>query len=224
MLEISETWRLIYPTASVGVLAMNGVENPELSPALEIEKEHLENDLRMSFGGLDRQAIKALPIMQCYAAYLKPYNKNYHLFFQLESVALKGKPIPRVAALVETMFIAELKTQLLTAVHDLDRMVPPVRLDIALGSENYTTLNGQDQVLKAGDMYIADRLGVISSIIYGPDSRTSITPTTTHVLFTTYAPPGILANQVADNLDCIERYVRLISPGAVTEFKQVFEA
>jgi DNA/RNA-binding domain of Phe-tRNA-synthetase-like protein len=224
MFEISDTWRNTYPAASVAVLAMGGVENPELSPALEIEKEHLENELRMTFAGQDRQALKALPIMQCYAAYLKPYSKNYHVFFQLESVALKGKPIPREAALVETMFMAELKTQLLTAVHDLDRLVPPVRLEIASGSEIYTTMNGLDQALKAGDMYIADRLGIISSIIYGPDQRTSITPQTTRVLFTTYAPPGILPSQVAGNLDCIEGFVRLISPGAITEIKQVYEA
>jgi DNA/RNA-binding domain of Phe-tRNA-synthetase-like protein len=224
MFEISEIWQKTYPTASVGVLAMHGVENPELSPALEIEKEHLEIELRTTFAGRDRQALKSMPVMQCYAAYLKPYNKNYHVFFQLESVALKGKPIPRVAALVETMFMAELKTQLLTAVHDMDRLILPVSLEIAIGSESYLTLNGQDQVLKAGDMFIADRLGIISSIIYGPDSRTSITPATTRVLFTTYAPPGIFAAQVADNLDCIEGYVRLISPGAITELKQVFEA
>jgi DNA/RNA-binding domain of Phe-tRNA-synthetase-like protein len=222
--EISDMWSKTYPAASVAVLAMRGVENPELCPALEIEKEHLENELRTTFAGKDRLYLKALPILQCYAEYLKPYNKNYPVFLQLESVALKGKPIPRVAALVETMFMAELKTQLLTAVHDMDRLVLPLRLEISTGSESYITMNGQDQVLKTGDMYITDHLGIISSIIYGPDQRTSITPQTTHVLYTTYAPPGILLAQVQDNLEWIERYVRLISPNAITEFRQIYEA
>jgi len=224
MFEFSDTWRKTYPTASVGVLAIGSVENPEFCPPLEAEKERLEIDLRARFNGQDRKALTALPTLQCYAAYLKPFNKNYHVFFQLESVALKGKPIPRVAALVEAMFMAELKTQLLTAGHDLDRLVLPARLEVAEGSESYTLMNGQEQILKAGDMYFADRLGIISDIIYGPDQRTSITPLTTRVIFTTYAPPGIFPAQVAENLECIEGYVRLISPRAITELKQVYEA
>jgi DNA/RNA-binding domain of Phe-tRNA-synthetase-like protein len=224
MFEISDTWRKTYPTASLGVLAMGGVQNPEFCPALETEKERLESELRARFAGQDRKVLNALPTLQCYAAYLKPFNKNYHVFFQLESVALKGKPIPRVAALVEAMFMAELEGQLLTAGHDLDRLELPARLEIAAGSESYSLMNGQEQILKAGDMYIADRQGIISNIIYGPDQRTCINPQTTRVIFTTYAPPGISPAQVADHLERIQGYVLLISPKAVPELKQVYEA
>jgi len=224
MFEVSDTWRKTYPAASVGVLALRGVQNPEFCPALEIEKERLESELRGRFAGQDRNALNALPTLQCYAAYLKPFNKNYHVFFQLESVALKGKPIPRVAALVEAMFMAELQSQLLTAGHDLERLELPARLEIAAGGESYTLMNGQQQMLKSGDMYIADRQGIISDVIYGPEQRTCITPQTTRVIFTTYAPPGISPMQVAGHLERIEGYVLLISPKAVTELKQVYEA
>jgi len=224
MFEISDTWRITYPTASVGVLAMGGVQNLEFCPALETEKERLESELRARFTGGDRKALSALPTLQCYAAYLKPFNKNYHVLFQLESVALKGKPIPRVAALVEAMFMAELQSQLLTAGHDLDHLELPVRLEIAAGSESYSLMNGHDQILKAGDMYIADRQGIISSIIYGPDQRTCITLHSTRVIFTIYAPPGISPAQVANHLERIEGTVLLISPKAITELKQVYEA
>jgi DNA/RNA-binding domain of Phe-tRNA-synthetase-like protein len=70
-------------------------------------------------------------------------------------------------------------------------------------------------------MIIRDQQGVISSIIYGPDQRTQISDSTRGALFTVYAPPGIPAGAVAEHLDDIERYARLVSPAAVTEWKQV---
>jgi DNA/RNA-binding domain of Phe-tRNA-synthetase-like protein len=84
------------------------------------------------------------------------FQKSYHVQRQLESVALKGKPIPRIAALVEAMCLAELQNQLLTAGHDLAATDSPVRLDVASGAEMHVLsngYNGQEQVLKAGDMY-----------------------------------------------------------------------
>ena len=43
-----------------------------------------------------------------YNACYKGFKKTYHVQLQLESVALKGRSIPRVAALMEAMFMAEL--------------------------------------------------------------------------------------------------------------------
>jgi DNA/RNA-binding domain of Phe-tRNA-synthetase-like protein len=141
---------------------------------------------------------------------------------QLESVALKGKPIPRVAALVEAMFVAELKNLLLTAGHDLDVVQPPIQLDVARGSECYVRLNGQEQMLKAGDMFIADTEGILSSVIYGPDRRTQIRPDTRRALFTVYAPPGIKEQAVYRHLQDIEANARLIAPEAETELLRVY--
>lgn len=50
----------------------------------------------------------------------------------------EGQVRPSVAALVEAMFIAELKNLLLTAGHDLDAVELPLKLDIARGGERYT--------------------------------------------------------------------------------------
>lgn len=63
-------------------------------------------------------------------------------------------------------------------------------------------------------MYIRDGDGVISSIIYGPDRRTQITPDTRNVVFTVYAPPGVGAEAVQAHLRNLEANVRLIAPEA----------
>lgn len=224
MLTLTEAWKTAYPTASVGILAMRGVANPATCPALQARKAALEAELRARFAGKSRADIKALPEFQAYAAYYKRFKKTYHVQLQLESVAFKDKPIPSVSALVETMFMGELKNFLLTAVHDLDVVQPPVRIDVAGGSEGYVTLNGQSQMLKPGDMFIADAVGVLSSIIYGPDARTQVTPETRNVLFAVYAPEGLPSEAVRRHLEDMRDFVHLIAPEAETLELKTYEA
>lgn len=224
MFAQSETWNEIYPGAAVGVLAMNNVANPKEDAALNEQKEALEVALREQFAGYDRAALRALPSIQPYYAYYKRFKKTYHVQHQLESVAIKRKPIPRAAALVEAMFMAELKNQLLTAGHDLAVVQKPVGIDVAAGGEQYVGISGREQVTKQGDMMIADAEGIISSIIYGPDRRTCITAETRQVLFTTYAPQGIEKEALRSHLDDIATYVRLIAPQAEVMLKKVYQS
>jgi DNA/RNA-binding domain of Phe-tRNA-synthetase-like protein len=164
----------------------------------------------------------ALPALQIYDDYYKRFKKTYHVQLQLESIVFKGKSIPGVAALVEAMFMAEIKNLLLTAGHDLDSLQPPVRLDVTSGNEVYTLMRGQPQQVKAGDMTISDGLGILSNIIYGPDQRTQIQPTTRNVIYTTYAPAGIPEASLTRHLQDIEGFVRMFSPQGKTELLQVF--
>lgn len=224
MLTVSEAWKTAYPGAAVGVLAMRNVVNPDHHPALDSRKAELENQLRSRFSNQDTAALKALPTIQAYNAYYKRFKKTYHVLLQLESVALKGRPIPRVATLVEAMFMAELKNLLLTAGHDLETVQMPVRLDVSNGSERYTRINGQEQVLKPGDMMIADAQGVISSVLYGPDRRTRITSDTRLVLFTVYAPAGIEKQAVRQHLLDIQANIMLIAPQAEVVSLEVYGA
>ena len=224
MLIVSEAWKATYPGAAQGLLVMRNVANLEHHPKLEKRKAELEEQLRARFAGYDKAALTALPSVQPYVAYYGQFKKTYHVLLQLESVALKGKPLPRVAALVEAMFMAELKNQLLTAGHDLEALRAPLRLDVATGSERYTLLNGKEEMLKAGDMFIADAEGVTSSILYGPDYRTRITPDTHTALFTVYAPPRIEPAAVRQHLEDIRAYVMLIAPEAAVEVRKVYGA
>ena len=222
MFSVTEAWKRTYPGAAVGVLALHDVANPRRHPGLEERKEALEQRLRERYAGADRAALKALPVMQAYGAYYKRFKKSYHVRLQLESVVLQGKPIPRVAALVEAMFMAELEDLLLTAGHDLALVHRPVRIDVAAGTERYVRINGQEQELKAGDMYIADAEGVLSTIIYGPDHRTRIQPETREALFTAYAPPGIGEEAVQRHLENIQANVLLVAPEAQVELLAVY--
>lgn len=223
MFEVTATWKSTYPDACMGILVMHTVANPAHHSGLEAQKAALEERLRTQFAGQDRAKIASHPVLQAYEDYYRRFKKTYHVQLQLESIVLKGKSIPSVAALVEAMFMAEMQDLLLTAGHDLDLLRLPLTLDVATGTEQYTLLRGESQTLKAGDMMIRDQEGVISSIIYGPDQRTQITSTTQNVIFTVYAPPGIEERTVFTHLEHIKENVLIFAPRAEASLLKTFK-
>jgi DNA/RNA-binding domain of Phe-tRNA-synthetase-like protein len=220
----SDEWKQAYPGAGVGVLVMHGAENPSSHPELEARKAALEESLRSEFSSYDRASLNEHSILSAYRTYYKGFKKTYHVQHQLESVVHKGKSIPKIAALVEAMFMAELKNLLLTAGHDMDHVTTPVRIDVATGNERFIRLNGKEQGTKPNDMLIADREGILSCILYGPAERAQIGPDTERVIFTVYAPPGISEVTVLDHLEDLRENVKIIAPNAEEEFLQVFTA
>ena len=222
MFEVTSAWKSAFPDAHVGVLVMRDVINPSEHSELQRRKEELEEGLRIQFAGQDRTALSNHPVLQAYNTYYKRFKKTYHVQLQLESIAWKGKSIPSVSALVESMFMAEVKNMLLTAGHDLNVLQLPLTLDVSKGTESYTLMRGQEQVLKPEDMFISDRDGVISSIIYGPDQRTQITADTRNVVFTVYAPAGIGERAVEQHLEEIQQYIMLVAPHAQVELLNIY--
>ena len=219
---VSEAWKTAYPDAHAGILVMQGVQNPPAHSGLDELKHALESRLRAQFAGQDRSALESGAPIPAYAAYYKQFKKTYPVQAQLESIVFKGKSIPGVAALVEAMFMAEIKNLLLTAGHDFDKLQLPVRLNVADGTESYTLLRGQEQVLKAGDMCMSDQAGVISSIVYGPDQRTQINAGTRAVMFAVYAPAGVETSALQAHLEDIRDYVLVVAPGAEVQMLQIF--
>lgn len=224
VLTVSDLWKTTYPGAAAGVLVMRNLTNPARHATLDHWIAEREAELRARFAGSDRNALRGLPPLQAYAAYYKRYGKTYHVQLQLESVALKGKPITRVSALVSAMVTTELRHLLLTAGHDLDAVQPPVTLTAASGRERYRLLGGREQALQAGDMMMADGAGVISSVLYGPDERTRLRPETRQALFAVYAPPGIAESAITRHLEDLRAAVRLVSPDADVEALTVYGA
>jgi len=222
MLEITSAWQSTFPEAHAGILVMRNATNPSQHTELEKLKTALEGQLRAQFSAQDRSAMSNHPILQAYNNYYRRFKKSYHVQLQLESIVCKGKSIPSVSALVQAMFMAEMKNMLLTAGHDLDVLQLPLTLDVSSGTERYQVMKGEEQIVKADDMLISDRVGIISNIIYGPDKRTQITADTKNVVFTVYAPAGIDEQAVMSHLQDIQEYVMVASPQAQTELLKVY--
>ena len=212
VLVTTDAWRATFPDAVVGALAMRNVANPEHSPALEDAKRQLEAQLRAT---ADDPATE--PVLRAYGDYYRAHGNTYHVKAQRESVLVKRKPIPSRAALVEAMFMAELRNLVLTAGHDLDALAPPLRADVSAEGDRYVALNGAEAVLEPGDMLMADGAGIVSSVLRGPDQRSRITRETRNVLFAVYAPAGIGQDAVRRHLEDIRANVALVAPDAHAE-------
>jgi len=222
MLTLVDNFKVVMPSAYVGILAVSKVPNCPDHPALRAAREQLEVELRAQYGDLDRRGIRKLPVMAAYDAFYRQFKKTYHVQLQMESVVLKSKPILYPSALVGAMFMAELQTGLLTAAHDLAVLDFPITADIARGEESYLRLDGSEKTLKEGDLYIQDQQGILSSVIYGPDKRTRIQPGTEKALYTTYGPPGITKDQVLEELEILEGFLRYFAPHLEREVLTVY--
>jgi len=223
-LTMSKKIKTIYPEALLGILAIRNVCNPNQHEELNRCKLDLENNLREKYAGLDKAYLKNMEPIKTYSDYYKRFKKTCHVLLQLESIIFKNKSIPKVASLVEAMFMAELKNLLLTAGHDLDAIDLPIKLEVSSGGEKYIQLNGQEKELIPNDMMVSDLQGVTSSIIYGPDKRTQIKPDTRNVLFVVYAPPGIEKPRILQHLQDIQNYVHIIAPKSEVELLKVYES
>ncbi|MBI5932331.1 MAG: hypothetical protein HY867_01385 [Chloroflexi bacterium] len=219
MLSISATneWKTYHPGAVIGILELSGVDNTRPSPELDARKRETEARLRERFAGFARQDFVTLPIMAAYQKYYKRFTKTYHVLQQLESIVLKGKNLPDVSPLVDSNFIAEMDTLILTAGHDVAKLIPPIIMDVSKSGDTLIRMNGEPKLMDAGDMVMRDATGVVCSIIYGQDNVSPITPSTTHVLYVAYAPAGVSADVVDEHLRRIEENVREFCPNAIKE-------
>ena len=205
----------------LGVLAVENAGGAAYKDGLIQRRHALEAELRERYGQLDRAALKALHPMDVYAAYYKRFGYTYHVLPQLESV-LKGKDIPDVLPPVAAMFMAELRNMVLTAGHDLDRLVLPLTLAASTGKEILPSLSGRAVLTVPGDFMVSDREGVVSAVLRGCDRRTAVTAETKNVLYTAYAPEGIGRDLVLRHLDDIESYVRTYADAPATVIKEVY--
>jgi hypothetical protein len=89
------------------------------------------------------------------------------------------------------MFISELEDLMLTSGHDLSLIGSPLLLDVSEVGESFLRMNGELQLVRHRDLLLRDAADILSTVVYGPDLRTRLTPTTTDALYSTYAPAGV---------------------------------
>jgi DNA/RNA-binding domain of Phe-tRNA-synthetase-like protein len=97
-------------------------------------------------------------------------------------------------------------------------------MDVSRPGDELISMGGAPKLIRAGDMVMRDARGLCCTILYGQDNRSPITPETGHVLYVSYAPPGVPAEAVRVQLQQIEANVRLFAPQAVVEQSRLLEA
>jgi DNA/RNA-binding domain of Phe-tRNA-synthetase-like protein len=224
VISATEEWRTAHPGAVIGLLELAGLDNTGTAARLEDQKRAVEARLQARYRGSGRPDFLAQPVMSAYARYYKRFSKTYHVLLQLESIVLKEKSLPSVSPLVDANFAAEVETLVLTAGHDADRLHGPVTIDVSREGDQMTQMNGAPRALLAGDMIMRDAQGICCSIIYGQDNRSPISPQTSHALYVAYAPAGVPAEAVEEQLAKIVEHVRLLAPSVVVAQSRLLKA
>ena len=219
MLSTSATdeWRTAHPRATIGLLELSEIDNTSLSPELNERKRAIEAHLRERYRGFTRQDFLSLPELAAYDRYYKRFNKTYHLQLQIESIILKGKDLPNVSPAVDSNFMAEVETLVLTAGHDGAKLRGSILMDVSREGDQMTQMTGSSRAIRAGDMIMRDRDGICCSIIYGQDDRSLISSVTTRILYVAYAPAGVQPEIVDRQLRRIEENVRLFAADTIVE-------
>ena len=219
MLLISATdlWQMLHPGATIGLLEISGIDNASPAPKLNALKRDVEVRLRARYQTFTRQGFLAVPVISAYDRYYNRFDKTYHVQLQLESLVLKGKSFPDVSPAVDANFIAELETLVLTAGHDVAKLQAPVSIDVSHEDDHMTQMNGTSRPIRARDMIMRDAGGIACSVIYGQDNRSPISRDTTHALYVAYAPAGVAADMVDEQLRQIEDNLRRFAPDAIVE-------
>jgi len=220
----TERWAQARPGAVVACMLVTGAANPSQADALENRLVEIEQELRARYAGFDRAAIRTSEPIAAYDRYYRGFGQTYHVQHQIESVALKGKSIPRRAALVEAAFAEELNSGLLTAMHDADAIGETITVDVATGEESVELDNGKTVQLDENDMYMRDERGILTSVVRGPASYGLVTPETTSVAVCVYAPDGVSADSVRMHLERVAANMQLVAPDARVELLEVVSA
>ncbi|OLS19580.1 MAG: hypothetical protein HeimC3_45300 [Candidatus Heimdallarchaeota archaeon LC_3] len=201
---ISDSLKQSYPDAIFGNLIVKNIINKINDPQLERRKRNFENFLRN-----DYQRLVEDEILNIFKQHFKKWDKSYPIEFQLQSI-IKGKTLPQVSVLVDSMFHAELKNLILTSGHDLDQIEGSLIFDSTIGNESFLKINGKDQQLKEGDILLRDDKGILANILYGPAKRTAITMNTKNSLYFAWCPRGIDTNTVKNHLEEILSNLKMV--------------
>jgi DNA/RNA-binding domain of Phe-tRNA-synthetase-like protein len=226
MVEVfgSEEWRTVHAGSVIGLLELSAMDNRGPSSELDLRKREVERRLRTAYEGFERQDFLDLPVMAAYRRYYKKFKKTYHVQLQVESIVNQKRDLPAVSPLVDANFLAEMTTFVLTAGHDVAKLKELVCMDVSHEGDVIDQLGGGTKAIRPGDMVMRDAEGICCTIIYGQDDRSHITPATNHVLYVSYAPPGVSEAIVRTQLESIEGNIKLFSPTAKLEQCQLLVA
>ena len=224
MIEVmfSEELKNKYSNAAVGILLIEDIKNSDPHKYLEKIKKETEEDIIRKYSELPRDELNKNPVFSAYRSYYRMFKKTYHLILQLESIAKKGRSFPAVNPLADSCFLAEMKTFVLTAGHDADLLDNKVLFDLSRDKDEFTQLNGKSIILKPNDIIMKSGCENVCSVIYGQDNSTLLSPATGNALYVSYAPEGVPEDAVMSNLELIESFVSLFSPGSQTAVKNIY--
>lgn len=216
MLKIDKEVKEQYPGTKFGIMIIKECVE-QSNAAMETARKNLETSIQEQFSGKDKSQMRAIAPFSDYHTYYKRFRKTYHVLQQCESIASGKKQVPTGITLVQPMFMAEIKNQLLTAGYDCSALQPQFHVQLADGKTEFKGMGMTARTPPKADIVFACGKTILGSIICGPDHEHRIQKNTKDVLFAIYGVPGITALQMEAHFEDIRKYVHLITPDAIIQ-------
>ena len=193
-----------YSLAIFGSLIVKNVVNKKQDPKLNERKKNLQKELENNYKNPNEDEV-----LQSYVKYFKKWNKSYPIEYQIKSVQ-KGKNLPNVSVLVDSMFHAELQNRILTSGHNLDEIAGNLEFNLSTGQEQYIKIDGNAQQLKQEYILLHDEKDILANMIYGPAKRSTIKLQTKKAQYIAWCPDGIHENKVKKHLEDLLSNLELV--------------
>jgi len=202
-ITFSENLKERYKNVNLGTLIVRDVQNKEFDEWLDKEKRIVEQYIMDNYKEPDN--VKRI---REYNDFYFEFGETFPVKYQIKSI-LEGKQIPSISCLVEAMFMTELKHICLMAGHDLDAIQGDLVLDIAQEGEMYIKINDEKQELKKDDIVLRDGMGIIASVLYGPDNRTKIIPVSKNIIYMAYFTFAVTRSEIIIVMADLVKYLRI---------------
>jgi len=202
-ITFSENLKERYKNVNLGTLIVRDVQNKEFDERLDKEKRIVEQYIMDNYKEPDN--VKRI---REYNDFYFEFGETFPVKYQIKSI-LEGKQIPSISCLVEAMFMTELKHICLMAGHDLDAIQGDLVLDIAQEGEMYIKINDEKQELKKDDIVLRDGMGIIASVLYGPDNRTKIIPISKNIIYMAYFTFAVTRSEIIIVMADLAKYLRI---------------
>ncbi len=215
MLEIRKTAELSARNIPMGIVEVRYPPREEWHvEEFRSLATHEIDETRAKFPDYDRKAVFG---ENPYFRFFRKFKKTYPVMLQFESIIIKGQPFPFAEPVTEVPYLLELTTCVLSGTHDIDYVDGAIELYSGMDKTPFTGMHGREQHTYPGDMVGRDGSGIILSEIAGADDRTCARPESSHVFYPVFGTPDMPHSAIQDAISRLERYVKVLAPGAVIE-------
>ncbi|MFH0979260.1 MAG: phenylalanine--tRNA ligase beta subunit-related protein [Candidatus Woesearchaeota archaeon] len=176
------------------------------NPLLEQAKREAEQEIRQKFKSLEDYRIRA------YQKFYKSLGLDEsHMRSQIKGI-IKGKEMPVLSTLIDSLVIPELKYCILIGGHDKAKVKGEMTACIAGENERYMGIGNRELTIPKGDIIVRDEESIIASITMGPSERTKLGTDTKQAEILAWTVPGI-GKEVAELAleECEENIKRFCS-------------
>jgi DNA/RNA-binding domain of Phe-tRNA-synthetase-like protein len=204
----SPMYKARFPGVAFGLTLISGCQNLTNPPGFHQHKRKLLRKMRK------RETLAEISErVDTYDRFFDSFGHECPLPKHLKRTINSG--FPKYNLMVDVHFMAEMCAGILVAVTDYERFDGGLTLDLAGVGEICRGMGGREIRTQEGEIVLRDEKEIVCVLCQGADEKTRVRDDTRHVLFYSYAVPGIDGRYLKDGLTIAADTVSQFGNGTV---------